>query len=120
MALQFKARVSEQSFGLRPHMYRNLNMNMNMIVNISSKTASDSPRTDENANALMPSLTSRGLNFKKNQKRKLLAEKNVVFSQNIAGYRGDQHIDTLLNFIESDKAKNKQLKKLTKGKSLYQ
>ncbi|KAK6640535.1 hypothetical protein RUM44_012231 [Polyplax serrata] len=112
-----QARGSEQTFGLRPHMYRNINMNMNMIVNISSKTANHSLRTDENGNALSGSgLTSRG-NISKNQKKKLpKAEKNVFLSQNIGGYRGDEDINIVLKFIESDKAKNRQIKKLTKGK----
>lgn len=112
--------MSEQQYGLRPHMYRNLNVNMNMIVNITSKAANDPPRTDENGNALnMLSLTSRGSIPKKINKRKLLAEKDVVLSQNIAGYRGDEDINDILNFIECDKAKNKQLKKsLIKGEFL--
>lgn len=94
-------------------------MNMNMIVNISSKTANHSLRTDENGNALSGSgLTSRG-NISKNQKKKLpKAEKNVFLSQNIGGYRGDEDINIVLKFIESDKAKNRQIKKLTKGKLL--
>ena len=121
MVFFFQGRLSEQPFGLRPHMYRNLNMNMNMnmIVNISSKaaaaaSATDSPRTDENGNALnVSSLTTR---IQKKQKRKLMAQKNTVFSHDIAGYRGNADVDIVVNFIERGKAKNKQLKKLTKGK----
>lgn len=88
------------------------------LVNISSKTTNESPRTDENGNALnMPNLTTRGPNTKKNHKRKQFTEKNVVLSENIAGYRGYSDVDTLINFIESDKTKNKQLKKSqTKGR----
>lgn len=100
----------------RAHMYRPLNMIS--LVNISSKTTNDPPRTDENGNALnMSSLSSRNPNTKKRHKRKQLTEKNVVLSQNIEGYRGDKDVEDLLNFIESDKNKNKQLKKpLPKGK----
>lgn len=111
----FQGRNTDQG-SLRSHKYRN----SISLVHISPKSTSESSRTDENGNALsLSTLSSRGPTLKKNHKRKQFSEKNVVLSvsQNIAGFRGCDDLEELVNFIESDNNKTKQLKKtLSKGK----
>ncbi|XP_023716583.1 serine-rich adhesin for platelets isoform X4 [Cryptotermes secundus] len=74
---------------------------------------------DENGNAVQQNyrLESTNSNDRKSKQRRMKTnnDRNVIMSQNIEGYRGDKDIESLIEFIES----NKESKGKTKNNSAH-